>query len=66
MFGWQYNEKILKDYMYNHAKDFGRLYCELALDYPIIWTEFMKGFTDELNKRAGRHDTSSTNEDSVP
>jgi hypothetical protein len=66
MFGWQYNEKILKDYMHNHSKDFGRLCCEIMLDFPMMYADFLKGFDDELKRRIGRNDTPSTSEDSTP
>ena len=56
MFGWDYNEKLLKDYIYNHAKDFGRLYCELMMDYPILFKQFMEGFYEEHEKRSKNKD----------
>lgn len=65
MFSWQYNEKILKDWIYNHAQDFGRLYCELMMDYPKIFREFMKGFHDELERRTRGDDTPPTDKTGV-
>jgi hypothetical protein len=65
MFGWQYNEKLVKDYYYSHAKDFGRLYCELMLDSPTIYREFMKGFHDELERRTRGNDTTPTDKTGV-
>lgn len=65
MFSWQYNEKMLKDIIYNHAQDFGRFYCELMMDSPQIYKEFMKGFHDELERRTGRNDPTPTDENGV-
>ena len=65
MYSWQYNEKIMKDLIYNHAKDFGRFYCQLMLDSPLIYKEFMKGFHDELERRTGGNDTPPSNKDGV-
>jgi hypothetical protein len=56
MYGWQYNEKILKDLLYNHSKDFGRFYCELMLDYPKLFEQFMQGYMEEFMKRNDRKD----------
>jgi len=66
MYSWQYNEKIVKDFIYNHAQDFGRFYCELMLDSPKIYKEFMKGFHNELERRTKGNDTASTDKSSVP
>lgn len=63
MFSWQYNEKLVKDLLYNHANDFGRFYCQLMLDSPLIYREFMKGFHDELERRTRGNDTSSSKKD---
>ena len=65
MFSWQYNEKIVKDYIYNHANDFGRFYCQILLDSPLIYKEFMKGFHDELDRRTRGNDTSPTDTNGV-
>jgi hypothetical protein len=51
MFSWQYNEKMLKEYVTNHSKDFGRFYCELMLEYPKHYKEFLEGFYEEYMKR---------------
>ena len=48
---WDFQAKYMKDFMKNHAKDFGRMYCELLLDSPKHYKEFMEGFYDEYNKR---------------
>lgn len=65
MFSWQYNEKIVKDYIYNHAADFGRFYCQLMLDSPLIYKEFMKGFQDELERRTRGDDPPPTDKTGV-
>lgn len=71
MFSWQYNEKILTEFIYNHAQDFGRLYCQIMLDSPKIFREFMKGFHDELDnrvrqgQRVGGDDTPPSDENGV-
>lgn len=51
MYSWQYNEKILKDLIYNHSKDFGRFYCQIMLDSPKLYIQFMEGFNEEYEKR---------------
>jgi hypothetical protein len=56
MFSWQYNEKMVTDWVYNHARDYGRLCCQLMLDSPTIYKEFLKGFDDELDKRNSKND----------
>lgn len=63
MYSWKYNEKILKDIIYNHAQDFGRFYCELMLDSPNIYKEFMKGFQNELERRTQGNDSPTTDKD---
>lgn len=71
MFSWQYNEKMMKDWIYNHSKDYGRFCCELMLDYPLLYSEYLKGFQDELEKRFGegagtrRDDPPPPNEDGL-
>jgi hypothetical protein len=54
MYSWQFNEKVIKDLIYNHSKDFGRFCCELAFDMPEIYQEFYNGFYEELKKRSGQ------------
>ena len=72
MFSWQYNEKIMKDIIYNHAYDFGKFYCELMMDSPKVYKEFMKGFHDELGNRiveragTGGNDSEPPEKDVVP
>lgn len=65
MLSWQYNEKIMKDLIYNHANDFGRFYCQLMLDSPLIYKEFMKGFHDELERRTRGDDTPPSDKNGV-
>lgn len=65
MFGWNYNEKLVKEYFYGHAYDFGRLYCELMLDSPLIFKDFTKGFHDELERRIGGNDTPPSDKNDV-
>lgn len=56
MYSWQFNEKILKDLIYNHSKDFGRFYCQIALDSPKLYQEFWVGFLEEIQKRNKQDD----------
>jgi hypothetical protein len=65
MFGWQYNEKILKDYMHNHSKDFGRLCCEIMFDFPVMYKEFIRGFDEELARRTRGNDSPPSDKDGV-
>lgn len=65
MFSWQYNEKLMKDLLYNHANDFGRFYCQLMLDSPLIYKEFMKGFHNELERRTRGDDTPPSDQNGV-
>ncbi len=43
----------MKDLLYQHSKDFGRFYCELMLDYPMLFEQFMQGYMEEFMKRKG-------------
>lgn len=65
MYSWQYNEKIIKDIIYNRARDYGRFVAEVMLDSPKICAEFMKGFNDELERRTGGYDTPPSDSDGV-
>lgn len=51
MFSWEYNEKILKDWIYNHAEDYGRLCAQIFMDSPLVYKNFLQGFGNELEKR---------------
>lgn len=55
----------MKDLIYNHANDFGRFYCELMLDSPKIYSEFMKGFHNELDRRTRGDDPKSPDQNGV-
>ena len=55
----------MKDLLYNHANDFGRFYCQLMLDSPLIYKEFMKGFHDELDRRTRGNDTTPPDQNGV-
>jgi hypothetical protein len=50
MFSWEYNKKMLQMYMVDHAEDIGRFWAEIYLKSPEIYTNFTKGFYDEVNK----------------
>jgi hypothetical protein len=52
MFGWEYNKKMLKTYMVDHAEDIGRFWAEVYMETPKIYSDFTKGFFDEIQKRA--------------
>jgi hypothetical protein len=65
MLSWQYNEKIMKDLIYNHARDYGRFCAQLMLDFPLIYKDFIKGFDDELTRRTRGDDPSPTDKDGV-
>lgn len=51
MVGWDYTEKMMRDFVFNHAKDFGKFYCQMLIDSPKVYKEFMEGFYDEYQKR---------------
>lgn len=51
MFGWKYNETILRTYMTDHAEDMGRFWAEILMRTPKIYEDFMRGFLEELNKK---------------
>ena len=51
MIGWDYTEKMMRDFMFNHAKDFGKFYYQMMVDSPKLYMEFMEGFYDEYQKR---------------
>lgn len=48
---YRFNETFLKEWVYNHANDFGKLYCQLMFDAPLIYGQIMKGFYDEFSNR---------------
>lgn len=50
MFGWPYNEKMLRMYMVDHAEDMGRFWAETLKQSPKFYEDFMRGFLEELNK----------------
>lgn len=56
MYNWDFSNKLMKDFMFNHAKDFGKFYCELMLESPKLYKEFMEGFYEEYQKRHGNSD----------
>ena len=45
MYGWDYNEKIVKQYFIDHAQDMGRLCAELYLAAPKAYSDFLYGFS---------------------
>lgn len=50
MFGWESNKILLRKYMSDHAEDIGRFYAEMFLSAPAIYTKFLLGFMDELQR----------------
>jgi hypothetical protein len=50
MVGLDYTEKMMKDFFFNHAKDFGRFYCQMMIESPKLAKEFTDGFTEEMYK----------------
>lgn len=50
MFGWKYNESMVRSYMTDHAEDMGRFWAEILIRTPTIYQDFMRGFLDELQK----------------
>lgn len=50
MFGWKYNETILRTYMIEHAEDMGKFWAEVLRETPNFYENFMRGFLEELNK----------------
>lgn len=66
MHSWQYNEKVIKNLLYNHARDFGRFYCQLMLDSPLLYKEMIEGYYDELNTRFGKGNRAGGNDKTPP
>lgn len=54
MMGWDYTEKMMRDFMFNHAKDFGKFYCQMMVDSPKLYREFTEGFMEELHKQQNK------------
>lgn len=52
MFSWEYNKKMLKTYMIDHAEDIGRFWAEVYLNTPKIYLDFSNGFFDEIQKQS--------------
>jgi hypothetical protein len=50
MFGWESNKVLLRKYLIEHAEDIGRFYAEIVMNTPKIYTDFMKGFIEEVSK----------------
>ena len=50
MFSYDVQQKMIRDYLFNHTKDFGRFYCELMVSSPELYKQFMEGFYDELRE----------------
>lgn len=48
---WQWHKDTIKDYCINHSKDIGRLYCEILMNTPKAYKEFMDGFYEEFNTK---------------
>ena len=65
MFSWDYNEKMVKDWIYNHSEDCGRFCAQIMLDSPLIYKNFLKGFDDELERRIRGNDPTPTDKDGV-
>lgn len=51
MMGWEYTEKMMRDFFFNHAKDFGKFYCQMMMDSPKLYKEFTEGFMEELERK---------------
>ena len=66
MFGWDYNEKILKDYLTNHAQDMGRLCAEILYAAPKAYSDFIVGFTRVIwEKEHGSTDRRRPSEEGI-
>jgi len=65
MFGWDYNEKMLKQNLLTHAEDMGRLCAELLLASPQAYFDFMRGWhTTIMEKELGSTDRRRPTEES--
>ena len=51
MFGWQYNEKMLKTYMVDHAEDMGKLFAEMLYAAPKAYSDFWLGFSKAVKEK---------------
>lgn len=51
MFGWKYNETLLKSYMTEHAEDMGKFWAEVLKETPKFYENFMRGFIKEVSNQ---------------
>lgn len=51
MFGWDYNEKMLKQNLLSHAEDMGRLCAELLYSAPQAYIDFVKGWSKAIMEK---------------
>lgn len=51
MFGWNYNEKMLKTLMIDHAEDMGRLCAEIMYAAPKAYSDFIVGFAKAIKEQ---------------
>jgi hypothetical protein len=66
MLGWQYNEKLIKDYYTNHAEDMGRMCAEMLYAAPKAYSDFIVGFMKTvMEKENGRADRRGPSEEGV-
>jgi hypothetical protein len=66
MFGWDYNEKILKQNLLSHAEDMGRLCAELLYSSPKAYVDFMTGWYKAImEKELGTRDRRRPTEEGV-
>lgn len=50
MYSYKYNEKMWKEWVVNHSKDYGSFCGELFMLTPKIYLDFAQGFMEAINE----------------
>lgn len=48
---WQWQKEMIRDHYIKNPKELGELYCEIMMNGPKAYREFMEGFMKEFYTR---------------
>lgn len=48
---WQWQKEMIRDHFIKNPKELGELYCEIMMNGPKAYREFMEGFMKEFYTR---------------
>jgi hypothetical protein len=51
MLGYDYTDNMIREHLIKNAKGVGKLWASLILQYPTIYSDFWRGYYEEVKSR---------------